>query len=98
MAILLTADHRETRKTMLVALSMQKAILREREKVREAARLSGGGYDGIKRVLGYEDLAGLPVVKPYELMAPRGRMPQRTHRGMSVAAVNQVPCHPIRHN
>lgn len=44
----------------------------------------------INQVRTMKDIAGIPVVKPYDLIAPRGRM-RPSHRGMSAATINYIP-------
>jgi hypothetical protein len=68
---------------------MQKAILEERQK-RMKAHYTGQHYDRVDRSMTLEEMTGVPIIKPMELLAPRGRMRPRP-RGMSVAAVNQQP-------
>jgi len=54
------------------------------------AALPREGYDRMNRLLTYEELAALPVVKPRELVAPRGKRVIRPQI-ISVAATNYVP-------
>lgn len=53
-----------------------------------AGRHTRGGYDRVRRLLTPEEMAGVPIIDPWAMLAPVGKLVQR-HKRNSAAVVNK---------
>lgn len=55
----------------------------------DAGRHTCGGYDRVKRLMTPKEMAGVPIIEPWAMLAPVGKLVQR-HKRMSAAVVNKA--------